>query len=73
MPIEDSMLLLDYGSPKEARLVTPYSLSHKSLITSLQESRLTLIVTNPRFFPQQLHMGYPFSNATIYAWLEEIV
>ncbi|MCJ1341143.1 hypothetical protein MMC09_006439 [Bachmanniomyces sp. S44760] len=44
MPIEDSMLLMNYGSPKEAR-----------------------------FFPDLLHMGYPFSNNTVYPWLEDVM
>lgn len=44
MPIEDSMLLFDHGSPKEAR-----------------------------FFPGKLHMGYPFSNASIYPWIESVM
>ncbi|KAL1896340.1 hypothetical protein Sste5346_004725 [Sporothrix stenoceras] len=44
MPIEDSMLLFDHGSPKEAR-----------------------------FFPGKLHMGYPFSNASVYPWIESVM
>ncbi|ERS98265.1 hypothetical protein HMPREF1624_05048 [Sporothrix schenckii ATCC 58251] len=44
MPIEDSLLLFDHGSPKEAR-----------------------------FFPGKLHMGYPFSNASVYPWIESVM
>ena len=73
MPIEDSMLLLDHGSPKEARWVTLCSLSREKAPTSLQASSLTVIIATRRFFPQQLHMGYPFSNAIIYLWLEEVL
>ena len=26
-----------------------------------------------RFFPHQLHMRYPFSNDSVYPWLEQII
>ena len=73
MPIEDSILLLNHGSPKEARWVTPCFIGGEKVPISLQESSLTVTFATRRFFPEQLHMGYPFSNDTVYLWLEEVM
>ena len=76
MPIEDSLLLFNQGSPKEARWVHSPCGKILSFFYCLQKyvgcEDIWLIVIL-RFFPGQQHMGYPFSNGSVYPWLEKVM
>jgi hypothetical protein len=62
MPIEDSILPLEYGSPKEARYVW-----HAKV------NSCNILLINPRFFQKALHMGYPAANGSVYPWMESVM
>lgn len=63
MPIEDSMLPSEYGTPKETRYVSD---SNCMVI-------MVLIVIDIRFFENALHMGYPAANGAVYPWMESVM
>ena len=64
MPIEDSMMLFEYGTPKEARYV---EMTPPLVLPVCYSNR------GPRFVAGALHMGYPLANNYVYPWMESVV
>jgi hypothetical protein len=65
MPIEDSMLLMEYGTPKEGRYVGGKPQWNR--VTTNHESMTS------RFISGRGHMGYPEALSVVFSWLETVM
>ena len=85
MPIEDSLLVLQHGNPKEARWVPflpsisplPHPPCPRKHVLESRATKSTNATPFPgpesRFIPERLHMGYPEANSYVYPWLEGVL
>jgi hypothetical protein len=65
MPIEDSVLLMEYGTPKEGRYVG--GKSEENRVTTNHEYTIS------RFISGRGHMGYPEALSVVFSWLETVM